>query len=36
MGGLLVLTGIAFFAGWVPDFGSWLVQAFPDLGKLAM
>jgi cytochrome c-type biogenesis protein len=36
MGGLLVLTGIAFFAGWVPDFGSWLLQAFPDLGKLAM
>ena len=36
MGGLLVLTGIAFFAGWVSDVGSWLVQAFPDLGKLAM
>jgi cytochrome c-type biogenesis protein len=36
MGGLLVLTGIAFFAGWVPDVGSWLLQAFPDLGKLAM
>jgi cytochrome c-type biogenesis protein len=36
MGGLLVLTGIAFFAGWVPDAGSWLLQAFPDLGKLAM
>ncbi|HLN40350.1 MAG TPA: cytochrome c biogenesis protein CcdA [Xanthobacteraceae bacterium] len=36
MGGLLVLAGIAFFAGWVSDAGSWLLQAFPDLGKLAM
>ena len=36
MGGLLVLAGIAFFAGWVSNAGSWLLQAFPDLGKLAM
>src|SRR5271165_494781 len=36
MGGLLVLAGIAFFTGWVSDAGSWLLQAFPDLGKLAM
>ncbi len=36
MGGLLVLAGIAFFAGWVSGAGSWLLQAFPDLGKLAM
>jgi cytochrome c-type biogenesis protein len=36
MGGLLVLAGIAFFTGWVSDAGSWLLQVFPDLGKLAM
>jgi cytochrome c-type biogenesis protein len=36
MGGLLVLAGIAFFAGWVSDAGSWLLEAFPNLGKLAM
>jgi cytochrome c-type biogenesis protein len=36
MGGLLVLAGIAFFSGWITDFGSWLIQAFPDLGKLAI
>jgi cytochrome c-type biogenesis protein len=36
MGGLLVLAGIAFFAGWFSDFGSWLLEAFPDLNKLAM
>jgi hypothetical protein len=32
----LVLAGVAFFTGWVSDAGSWLLQAFPDLGKLAM
>jgi len=36
MGGLLVLAGIAFFSGWITDLGSWLIQAFPDLGKLAI
>jgi cytochrome c-type biogenesis protein len=36
MGGLLVLAGIAFFTGWITDLGSWLIQAFPDLGKLAI
>jgi cytochrome c-type biogenesis protein len=36
MGGLLVLAGIAFFAGWISDFGSWLLQVFPDLGKYAI
>ena len=35
MGGLLVVAGIAFFSGWITDFGSWLIQAFPELGKLA-
>jgi cytochrome c-type biogenesis protein len=36
MGALLVLAGIAFFAGWVSDFGSWLLQAFPGLNALAI
>lgn len=36
MGGLLVLAGIAFFTGWISDAGSWLLNAFPDLGKLAI
>jgi cytochrome c-type biogenesis protein len=36
MGGLLVLAGIAFFTGWISDAGSWLLSAFPDLGKLAI
>jgi len=36
MGGLLVFAGIAFFTGWITDLGSWLIQAFPDLGKLAI
>jgi cytochrome c-type biogenesis protein len=36
MGGLLVVAGIAFFSGWITDFGSWLIQTFPDLGKLSI
>jgi cytochrome c-type biogenesis protein len=36
MGGLLVLAGIAFFAGWISDVGSWLLEVFPDLNKLAI
>jgi len=36
MGGLLVLAGIAFFTGWISDAGSWLLNVFPDLGKLAI
>src|SRR6516165_5567904 len=35
MGGLLVVAGVAFVSGWITDVGSWLVQAFPELGKLA-
>jgi cytochrome c-type biogenesis protein len=35
MGGLLVVAGIAFFSGWITDFGSWLIQTFPELGQLA-
>ena len=34
MGGLLVLTGIAFLAGWVSDVGFWLLEWFPALGKI--
>jgi cytochrome c-type biogenesis protein len=33
MGGLLVLTGIAFLTGWVSDAGFWLLEWFPALGK---
>ena len=36
MGGLLVFAGIAFFAGWITDLGSWLLQAFPALNNLAI
>ena len=36
MGGLLILAGVAFFSGWITDFGSWLIQAFPELGRLAV
>jgi cytochrome c-type biogenesis protein len=34
MGGLLVLTGIAFLAGWVSNVGFWLLEWFPALGKI--
>jgi cytochrome c-type biogenesis protein len=36
MGGLLIVAGVAFFSGWITDLGSWLIQAFPELGKLAI
>ena len=36
MGGLLIVAGVAFFSGWITDLGSWLIEAFPELGKLAM
>jgi cytochrome c-type biogenesis protein len=36
MGGLLVVAGVAFFLGSITDFGSWLIQTFPKLGKLAI
>jgi cytochrome c-type biogenesis protein len=35
MGGLLVIAGVAFFSGWITDLGSWLIETFPELGKLA-
>src|SRR5277367_6017794 len=34
MGGLLVLTGIAFLTGTVGDVSYWLLDAFPALGKI--
>jgi cytochrome c-type biogenesis protein len=34
MGGLLVLTGVAFLAGWLTDASFWLLETFPALGRL--
>jgi len=34
MGGLLVLTGIAFLTGTVGEMSYWLLQTFPALGKI--
>ena len=34
MGGLLVLTGIAFLTGSLNDLSVWLLEFFPGLGKL--
>ena len=34
MGGLLVLTGIAFLTGSLNQLGVWLLEVFPGLGKL--
>ena len=34
MGCLLVLTGIAFLAGWIADASFWLLETFPVLGRL--
>jgi len=34
MGGLLVLTGIAFLTGYVSEAGFWLLEWFPALGKI--
>jgi len=34
MGGLLVLTGIAFLTGSITDVSVWLLEAFPALGKI--
>jgi cytochrome c-type biogenesis protein len=34
MGGLLVLTGIAFLTGWVSTAAFWLLEWFPALGKI--
>jgi cytochrome c-type biogenesis protein len=34
MGGLLVLTGIAFLTGWISEFSVWLLNTFPGLGTI--
>jgi cytochrome c-type biogenesis protein len=34
MGGLLVLTGVAFLTGFVSQASYWLLEAFPVLGKI--
>ena len=34
MGGLLVLTGIAFLTGTVSEVSYWLLDTFPQLGKI--
>jgi cytochrome c-type biogenesis protein len=34
MGGLLVLTGIAFLTGWITQASFWLLEAFPVLGRI--
>ena len=34
MGGLLVLTGIAFLSGFFTQLNSWLLEAFPSLQTL--
>jgi cytochrome c-type biogenesis protein len=34
MGGLLVLTGVAFLTGAMTDLSFWLLEAFPALGRL--
>jgi cytochrome c-type biogenesis protein len=34
MGGLLVLTGIAFLTGFVSEAGFWLLEWFPALGRI--
>jgi cytochrome c-type biogenesis protein len=34
MGGLLVLTGIAFLTGTVSEVSYWLLDTFPMLGKI--
>ena len=34
MGGLLVLTGIAFLTGFVSQASFWLLEAFPVLGTI--
>jgi len=34
MGGLLVLTGIAFLGGWLTEASFWLLETFPVLGRL--
>ena len=34
MGGLFVLTGIAFLTGWITNMSFWLLETFPALATL--
>jgi cytochrome c-type biogenesis protein len=34
MGGLLVLTGVAFLTGSINQMSVWLLETFPILGKI--
>ena len=34
MGGLLVITGVAFLTGGVTQASFWLLETFPMLGKI--
>jgi cytochrome c-type biogenesis protein len=34
MGGLLVLTGIAFLTGFISQASYWLLEVFPVLGRI--
>lgn len=34
MGGLLVLTGIAFLTGWITEASFWILEMFPALGRI--
>jgi cytochrome c-type biogenesis protein len=34
MGALLVLTGVAFLAGFFTQLNSWLIEAFPALQSI--
>jgi cytochrome c-type biogenesis protein len=34
MGGLLVLTGVAFLSGFISEASYWLLESFPVLGKI--
>ena len=34
MGGLLVLTGIAFLTGFITQASYWLLETFPALGRI--
>jgi cytochrome c-type biogenesis protein len=34
MGGLLVLTGIAFLGGFITQASFWILETFPVLGKI--
>lgn len=33
-GGLLILTGIAFMTGFMPEIAQWLLDAAPGLGRI--